>query len=142
MQNKSTAISPFSEITAEQIQDWKAKYNVPLTEITVRAKPTQDEVDKAVSAHREQNGPAAPMPKVLGKIMARFIARRPSRTVMDLLSKYGAEKDTIAASKCIVSNCILGGDMEVLENDGGVYTEVLFKLRNLFETTEVELKNI
>lgn len=69
--------------------------------------------------------------KVSDKETFKFVMRKPDRAVLEAIGKHAAKKDVQAANKVLISNCVLGGDMEALNKDGEVYLEVLEQLNLL-----------
>ena len=118
----------FSDITPEMIQDWKAKHGEDsLCQIEVVVEKTENPIDQD---------------KPVQEKLARYIAKTPTRTVMDLVGQHGVNKDVVKGNKVLTANCILGGDMAILESNGGVYTAVLGELRKLVTTKEVRVKKL
>ena len=120
-------VRSFSEITPEMIQQWKANYG-DIKQIVISRINRVPGNDGKVEEVRS--------------VYAQFVVCKPSRTVMDLLGKYQTSQNVIEANKTIISNCVLGGDLDLLEKDGFLYTEVLDRLRNLADELEAEIKNI
>ncbi len=54
--------------------------------------------------------------------------------------EYKGNDDKI--NDAIIKNCVLAGDMELLENDASIYTGVLEQLANLIHASRVELKKV
>ena len=52
--------------------------------------------------------------------------------------EYKGNGDKI--NDAIIKNCVLAGDMELLENDASIYTGVLDILANLLSASKAELK--
>jgi len=104
----------YSDITPEMIQDWKLKYG-ELQQIDVELEE--------------------------GKT-ASFIARRPNRSVMDAIGEYGVKKQVAEANKVLIANCVLGGDMDLMENDGSVYTALLEQLERLVTRKRASVKKL
>lgn len=104
-------VKPFSAITADTIQNWKARCGADnLREITIDN--------------------------------FKFILRTPSRTVIDLVAQHGNDKKVIEANKVLISNCVLGGDIDEMENDGSIYTELLSEIRNLLTKRKATVKKL
>lgn len=72
--------------------------------------------------------------------VARFVIRKPDRQVLEAMGKYAAAKNVSATNKVLISNCVLGGDMEALEKDGEVYIEVLEQLNALKKKAKSTVK--
>jgi len=103
-------IKPFSEITPEHIQNWKARYGNVLSEVTVGS--------------------------------AQFIVRIPSRRTIDLMAQYGRKNELVAANNTLISNCVLGGDLDEMEQDGSIYTGLLEQLTKVLSKKEASIKKI
>ncbi|MGB1307531.1 MAG: hypothetical protein ACPG6B_01375 [Oceanihabitans sp.] len=101
----TTNYKKYSDITAELNQEWEAKYGKSRI------------IDLEV--------------KVSEKEIYSFVLRKPDRPVLEAIGKHAANKDVAAANKVLISNCVLGGDMEALNKDGEVYLEVLEQLNLL-----------
>lgn len=110
----------FSEITPEMIQDWKAQ----------KGADSLSQVDIKYCAKKNEDG------EDVKTKTASFIICTPTRTVMDVIAQHGLAKDVAKANKALISNCVLGGDMDAIEQDGGVYTSLLTKLN--IKTTDYE----
>ena len=54
--------------------------------------------------------------------------------------EYKGNDDKI--NDAIIKNCVLTGDMELLENDASIYTGVLDILANLLSASKAELKKV
>lgn len=74
--------------------------------------------------------------------VARFIIRKPSRTEMDAVGELGIKKELTKANKMLISNCVLGGDMDILEMDGTVYGEVIANIEKMMSARKSSLKKL
>lgn len=102
MSDKNTFVQPFSAITESQIQDWKAKYcELNLIEINAGAQTL------------------------------KFIAKKPNRATIELIAQHGINKDVAKTNNALIVNCVLGGDIDELESDGGVYLKLIEQLNTL-----------
>jgi hypothetical protein len=121
----------YAEITPDIIQDWKAQTGYDeLTVVNIKTKPAPPVPD------------GEPQPeKDLAKY-ARYVVIPPTRSVMDALGQHSINKNVAASNKLLIANCILGGDMAILEQDGTVYGLVLDAINKLGRDKVVELKNI
>lgn len=104
----------YIDITPDQIQDLKAKHG-EIAEVEIKGDAGQ---------------------------CARFIIKTPTRTVLDLVGQHGVKNDVFASNKVIISNCVLGGDMDMMEADGGVYAALLTEINRLIKTKEVKVKKL
>lgn len=103
-------IKPFSAITEEHIQDWKARHGDVLSEVTVGE--------------------------------SRFIVRIPGRRTLDLMAQHGKQNDVVAANGTLINNTVLGGDIDAMDSDGGVYAGLLEQLMKLLEKKKASLKKV
>lgn len=74
--------------------------------------------------------------------VARFVVIPPSRTVLNSLADFGIKKDVTNANKVLIANCVLGGDMEQLEQDGATYTAVMEELGKLMSNKQASIKKL
>lgn len=72
--------------------------------------------------------------------VAKFVIRKPDRQVLEAMGKHAAAKNVSATNKVLISNCVLGGDMEALEKDGEVYIEMLAQLNLLKNQAKSSVK--
>jgi hypothetical protein len=106
----------FENVTPEMIDAWKAKYGKhSLTQITVIG--DQGETYE-------------------------FILREPGRTTLDATASFGSKKDYAGANKVLISNCVLAGDKDAIDNIGSVYTAVLDEIGKLQKQKQVEVKKL
>lgn len=108
-------IKHFRDITPEILQDWKARHGDRLQHITVE---TAD------------------------GLTAQFVVRPPSRSVVDLVGQHGQSKRIVEANKVLTANCILGGDMELLEADGAVYAAIIEHIGAMMKKRAVSVKKL
>lgn len=106
-------VKPFSAITDTQIQDWKAKYG-KLSQITVGE----------------------------GDDETNFIVKQPNRMVMDVIADKNEKGDVAGGNNVIIANCVLGGDLEQMESDGGIYSSLLEQIVSLIKRRTATIKNI
>ncbi|MNS03121.1 hypothetical protein D3C72_344490 [compost metagenome] len=91
----------FSEVTPSMIQDWKAKHNLTSLEQI-------DIINDGVTYS--------------------FIIKKPSRTAVDLMAQKGIDREVVETNKILIANTVLGGDLDAMEADGGIYQALLQKL--------------
>jgi len=109
-------VKKYSDITAEKITEWKARYGADsLSEVTVVTGE-----DKS----------------------ARFVIRKPNRSLMDAVAQHGISKNVTAANKVMINSCVLGGDMDDMERDGGVYTALLKEIESTLERYDSTVKKL
>lgn len=73
---------------------------------------------------------------------SKFVIKQPTRRVMDLMAQHGTNKDIVAANNTLINNCVLGGDMNEMEQDGNIYTSLLEELSHLLEKKKVSVKKL
>lgn len=75
---------------------------------------------------------------------ASFVLAPPDRSTMNALKRYGAEDKIMQFERCLKKNCVLGGDMELLEEDVNefVYRSVLRKCGKLIKAAEGEVEKL
>lgn len=103
----------FADITAEQIQDWKAK-------------------------HGENSIHQATITTDCGEY--NFIIRVPGRSVCQAVAK--ANSNAELQNKLLITNCLLGGDDYIFEQDGAVYLAVLDQIGLLHAKAEGSVKKL
>lgn len=113
----------FTEIPASTIEEWKAKYPGSISMLEVEI----DEYDDSITTEPQ---------------IATFILKKPSRHVMNLVGELGAKKEITKANNALISNCVLGGDMDVLESDGAVYSEVIASIERMMGAKKRSLKKL
>lgn len=109
-------LKKYNEVTPDDIRDWKAKYG-------------EDNISQIII-------------KTADDKTADFIVRKPSRPVVDAVAKHNAAKDTTAAAKSMINNCILAGDIEKMEQDGGIYSSLLVRLTEQIKSYDTEVKKL
>lgn len=118
----------FAEVTDDMIQGWKASHGDANGEITSVEIPLRD-------AHTLDEKPEH-IPK------AGFILAVPSRTVIDRVAELGDKREILQANKVLIANCVLAGDMDLLERDGNVYTAVLQEIQKLQRSRVASVKKL
>lgn len=71
-----------------------------------------------------------------------YILVPPSRKVMDIVGTYGIQKNVTGANKALIANCVVAGDMDLLEKDGSIYSTLLGDIRDLFAIRERKVKKL
>ncbi|MCZ2393416.1 MAG: hypothetical protein LC105_06150 [Chitinophagales bacterium] len=104
MENKPQT---FREITPDQIRDWKAKFGeYALEEIAI---PLNQYGDEEITEE--------------DIVFARFVVCTPNRNVILAATKHSANIEK--ANQILIENCVLGGDMQTIEQYGAVYTKII-----------------
>ncbi|MCI2229584.1 hypothetical protein MC378_10430 [Polaribacter sp. MSW13] len=113
----------FSEITKTQISDWK-KTKGKLKQIDIPLDDNDfDGKDKTAS----------------------FVICPPTRNILSAISHYGADKNIDKVNDLLIQNCVLGGDMQYLDEatgDTAVFLSVLDEVGKLMEKKRVISKNL
>lgn len=113
----------FTDITPEDIADWKSKH-LQLREIEVFL----DDEDLNESSE-----------------VAKFIICQPTRNVMNACTKYATEKDFPRATRLMINSCVLGGDMQHLSEDNKdtrVESKIMEELYKLVEVKKANVKKL
>ncbi len=100
----SKAYTTFEDITLEQNQEWEARYGKH------RIMDLEIEVDDKTY---------------------NYVLRKPDRAVLESMGKHAIAKNVELTNRTLIKNCVLGGDMEAIDQDGSVYVEVLENLQKL-----------
>ncbi len=111
-----------NEVSEAQLADWKkTKSNIREISISI------DEDDMSDDAE-----------------VAKFIICAPTRKLQEAINKYAADKNIDAINKLLVTNCVLGGDMQYLSEDGdlGIYLAVLEEVGKLMKKQRVNSKRL
>ena len=107
--------------TEEQIAAYKAKYPNAVGEVTL----VPSKFDES-----EEDDPCY------------FLVKKPSKALLTMLSSKEFKDNPEKANDALISNCVLEGDMEILNNDSSVFTGLIEKLINLSNVTKVQLKKV
>lgn len=111
--------------TKQEVEAAKAKYPRVVRELEIY--PSDTEFDKEGKPDQEP---------------AYFLIKKPNKILLDMLGGNEYKKDAEAANKAMLDNCVLKGDMELMENDASVYTALLENLANLVQAQKVTLKKL
>lgn len=115
MEGQELTPRKYADVTSEMIQDWKAKYNQEyLEEVSI-----------------SNNGKDY-----------KFIIKKPTRFAMDAMAQFGIEKNVSEANKTLIANTVLGGDLDAMEQDGGIYQALLSRLNVKAKDYKVEVKKL
>lgn len=111
-----------NDITDDQIAAWKKTKSI-VREISIKV----DEDDMSETAET-----------------AKFIICPPTRKVQEAINAYAVSKNIDAINKLLISNCVLGGDMAYLgeEGDLGIYLAVLEEVGKLMKKTRVASRRL
>ncbi len=111
----------FKDITSEQIKKWKETKG-KLKQVSI---PIDGELDK----------------------YAQFIICKPTRNLLSALADAGERKDVDKVQELLITNCVLGGDMDYIDEeskqcDVSVYLALLEEVGKFMETAKVKSKFI
>ena len=70
----------------------------------------------------------------------KYLVKKPSKALVYLLSSKEYEGDVQASSDAMIANCVLAGDMDVLEQDASIFTELTSRIGDLMKGARSELK--
>lgn len=71
-----------------------------------------------------------------------FLLKKPSKNLIYLLGSKEYENDVEKSSKAMISNCVLAGDNNLLENDASVYTELVTLIGSMTKAARSSLKKV
>lgn len=74
--------------------------------------------------------------------LVKYIVKKPTKQLAFMLSGKEYENDNQASGDALIANCVLAGDMELLEDDAAVFTEVITEIGVLMKTARGELKKV
>ncbi|MDY3317772.1 hypothetical protein PG630_10690 [Riemerella anatipestifer] len=72
----------------------------------------------------------------------KYIVKKPSKSLVYLLSSKEYEGNMQASSEVMLSNCVLAGDMEALEQDASVFSELVSRIGEMMKSARSELKKV
>lgn len=70
-----------------------------------------------------------------------YLVKKPSRAVIQAIVQHEAKKDITAQQK-VMLGCVLEGDREAYENDGGIYGSLIGKIGELTNKANADIKKI
>lgn len=71
-----------------------------------------------------------------------FLIKKPSPALVYLLSSKEMENNIEKSSAAMISNCVLAGDEDLLNNDASVFTEIVEKIGSLTKSARSSLKKV
>ncbi|KQC30178.1 hypothetical protein [Flagellimonas eckloniae] len=107
----------YKDITKTDISEWK-KTKGRLKEINI---PLDDNMDGEC---------------------AKFVICKPTKNLLPAITQYGKDEDIDALNKLLITNCVLGGDMEYLESDVDIYLAVIEEVGKLMQAKRVTSKSL
>lgn len=109
----------YADITPEMIQAWKAKRGpFSLSELSVTLWTTEEGEEVA----------------------AKFVLAIPDQKTFLAVNENAENTDKV--NQLTISNCVLGGDMQYLEQDAQVYAAVLLECGKLFKKKPASIKKL
>lgn len=116
-----------SDVTVDQIQEWKAKYgrhSVYQETIIINREPATDGKEEEVES-------------------VDFIIKVPPRSTVDAIAdKQKANASISDINKILLANSVLAGDMSLVENNSMVYGSLLEAIRRLMKKPETISKKL
>lgn len=71
-----------------------------------------------------------------------FLIKKPSPALVYLLSSKEMENNIEKSSSAMIANCVIAGDVELLNNDASVFTEIVEKIGSLTKSARSSLKKV
>ncbi|TWP30511.1 hypothetical protein ETU09_00490 [Apibacter muscae] len=99
-------------ITEAEIQDLKARHGDFLTQVNIEVEGNKK----------------------------TYIIKPPTRTVIDIISDE--KTNTAEVSKVLINNCVVFGDLELIEKNGKVYTTLLAHIKDEVGNYKSEAKKL
>lgn len=101
--------------------------------------------DAEIEAHAAKVGGRRNLREVIVKTddgyAFHYLVKKPSRSVIQAIIQHESKKDVTAQQK-VMLGCVLEGDREAYENDGGIYGELVGKIGELTKTARADIKKI
>ena len=72
----------------------------------------------------------------------KYLVKKPSKALVYLLSSKEYENDIQASSDAMIANCVLAGDLDILEQDASIFTELTSRIGDLMKGARSELKKV
>lgn len=73
---------------------------------------------------------------------SEFLIKKPSPSLVYLLSSKEYEGNIEKSSSALISNCVIAGDSDLLNNDAAVFTELVEQLGSLTKSARSSLKKV
>ena len=74
--------------------------------------------------------------------VSEFIIKKPNRSVSMAVRDALEKKDEEGASEVMIKNCVIDGDLQDMEDDAEVFTQVTTYIGGLVNKAEVEAKKL
>ena len=72
----------------------------------------------------------------------KYLVKKPSKALVYLLSSKEYENDIQASSDAMIANCVLAGNLDILEQDASIFTELTSRIGDLMKGARSELKKV
>lgn len=69
-----------------------------------------------------------------------YLVKRPTRSVVEASIVAAQNKEILKGNK-LAMGCVLAGDMEIIEQDGVMYSELLARVKQIGKEVTSEIKN-
>lgn len=73
---------------------------------------------------------------------SEFIIKKPSRATSEAVADALEKKDTSLAATIMISNCVVAGDTEDIDEDAEVYTKVTTFITTMVNDAQVDAKKL
>lgn len=70
----------------------------------------------------------------------KYIIKKPSKSLVYLLSSKEFEGNMQSSSDAMIANCVLAGDLKILEDDASMFTELVGRIGEMMKSARSELK--
>lgn len=114
--------------TPEDVLAWKAKYGEDkIRESVVTVSPAEyDEKGKEIKPEETET----------------YVIRVPGRSEVEAVGQHGKNNDLAKANAVLIKNCVLHGNLDLIEKDGSVYGSVLGDIAKLLQKKNTVLKKL
>lgn len=79
-----------------------------------------------------------------GMYQFHYLVKKPSRAVLEAIASEEAKKNgpNVSTIQKLMLGCVLEGDKEAYENDGGLYTQLIKQIGNLITESKGAIKKL
>lgn len=71
-----------------------------------------------------------------------YILKEPKRSVIDAMSSNGKTEGEETASKTLIANCVVWGNLDLIENSGNVYLTLLSRCKEVVKKYSSTVKKL
>lgn len=100
--------------------------------------------EEKISEHAAKVGGKRNLKEVIIKdedgIQYAYLVKRPNRSVVQASAK-AMQKGDLEAQHKLTMGCVLEGDMEIIDQDGVMFSELLARIQLIGKTVTSEIKN-